>query len=189
MQHENTRPRWKITLAHLYVRLKRHKWRLGDPRGAIETRVNARKVRQYFMDNFSPREAVSRKPLYKRRSSPLTLNRGMVNSLLSTRLMAIPRISAIVLPSRRLGLATMRLEMYTRCETIFIIGGVVMVTWRENTKWTKLCEIKFFFPSSSTFKFNFLFLLFCFLFLIIFNSNLEFYGDRKFGYFEFNFWK
>lgn len=59
-----------ITLAHLYVRLKRHKWRLGDPRGAIETRVNARKVRQYFMDNFSPREVVSRNHCTKEGTAP-----------------------------------------------------------------------------------------------------------------------
>lgn len=67
MQHENTSPmelRWPT------VRLKRHKWRLGDPRGAIETRVNARKVRQYFMDNFSPREVVSRNHCTKEGTAP-----------------------------------------------------------------------------------------------------------------------
>lgn len=71
-------------------------------------------------------------------SRPLTLNRGMVNSLLSnvhTRLMAIPRISAIVLPFRRLGLATVYLgPRYTRDAKRFLLGGVVMVTWRENMK-------------------------------------------------------
>lgn len=130
-----------ITLAHLYARFKRHKWRLGDPHGAIETRLNAREVRQYFMDNFSPREAMSRSHCTKEEaavSRPLTLNRGMANSLLSnvrTRLMAMPRISAIVLPFRRLRLPTMCLgPRYTRDAKRFLLGGVVMITWRENMK-------------------------------------------------------
>lgn len=42
MQHENSEH--GITLAHLYIRLKRHKYRLRGTRGAIEARVNAREV-------------------------------------------------------------------------------------------------------------------------------------------------